>query len=91
MESIKVSDSGVKTLFDWFSDNFPRCEMVIRNAPNGFCVLIKETTENGDYYGQKVFIFNTDYTIDDNVFDLIRAAVPVIIEGINEYKKAGNN
>ena len=80
-------DSGIKKIFEWFLSNYPDCDLRISDAPNGFSIHIRQKAIDREYYGRKDFLFGQDYADVDDVPTIIRAAVPDIIEEIENSKR----
>ena len=74
-----------KMLFDWFYTEYPDFNLMLRNAPNGFYIIVSESGGNS---AERALIYGRDFD-ENNAFDVIRANVPEIVDAV-AFMKRGN-
>ena len=73
-------NASIKNLFDWFYDEYPDFNLMLRDAPNGFHIVVSESGGNS---AERALIYGRDFD-ENNAFDVIRSNVPELIAGIIE-------
>lgn len=78
-------NAGIKNLFDWFYNEYPDYNLMLRDAPNGFYIVVSESGGNS---AERALIYGRDFD-ETNAFDVIRANVPELIDAV-QFMKRGN-
>ena len=78
-------NAKTKSLFDWFSAEFPRFDLMLSDAPNGLRIIIETADSGRNYRDEKALLIGRDYLPESDVYDVARAHIPAIVAGL--YKK----
>ena len=76
-------NASIKNLFDWFYNEYPDFNLTLRDAPNGFYIVVSESGGNS---AERAFIYGKDFD-ENNGFDVIRANVPELIDAVSFMKR----
>lgn len=77
-------NAGIKTLFDWFSNEYPDYNLMLRDAPNGFKIIVSD--DSGENSAERAFIYGRDFD-ETNGFVVVRDTVPDMIARIKRGNK----
>lgn len=78
-------NAKTKSLFDWFSAEFPNFDLTLSDAPNGIKIIIQTLDSGNNYRNEKALLIGRDYLPESDVYDVVRAHIPAIVAGL--YKK----
>ena len=82
---IDLGVCSARQIFGWFLENYPDFDLKYSDAPNGFRLQVSESGGNA---AERAFIYGQDFD-ESNIFDVIRANVPELIDAVS-FMKRGN-